>query len=150
MFQIEVENSSIFDRLAAAPDVLNREMTSWLVDMAQWIKRDLQMRVPVKTGTLKSSIRYELSRSESGGEATFYSVFYGKYIDEGTKPFTILAKNGKPMVFERGDEKVFTMRVANPGIKPRDFTLQTLDAAADEADRQAEEVGDRIFRSVIG
>lgn len=150
MFSIDLVDKTVIDRFATASAFTSLETTNWLVDMAMWIKADLKQRVPVKTGALKSSIRYELSKAATGGgEATYHSVFYGKYVDEGTQPFTVHATS-KPMAFYRGSDRIFAMVVNNPGIKARNFTLDTLEAAAPEANRQAELVAERVFKAVIG
>jgi hypothetical protein len=151
MFAITLEDGGLLERLTAAPEVLSRETTNWLVDMAMWIKADLKQRVPVKTGNLKNSIRYELNRSSTGGDATFHSVFYGKTLDEGVSPFTINSRGQRPpLVFAMGNDKVFANTVKHPGIKARNFTIETLEASEPEAGRQADAIAERIFKAVIG
>lgn len=149
MFAITLEDAGLRGRMMAAPAVLSRETTNWLVDMAMWVKDDLKRRVPVKTGALKNSLRYELTHEANGGSATFHSVFYGKTLDEGVSPFTISAK-GTRLAFTMGSDKVFANTVKHPGIKAREFTIQTWEASESEAGRQADTIAERVFKAVVG
>ncbi|WP_407310522.1 hypothetical protein [Desulfosporosinus sp. SB140] len=144
MFQITMDTGPV-EQLAMAATALNVETITWLEDMAGWINNDLKERAPVKTSRLKNSIRYQIDRNANGGEATFFSAFYGPYLDEGTKPHVISPVNAKCLVFSRGGEKVFASSVHHPGTKPLNFTPQTLDEAEKEADRKASLMADRIF-----
>ncbi|MCZ8512406.1 hypothetical protein O9H85_08160 [Paenibacillus filicis] len=154
MFNISIENSMLIDQLASSQERVVHETTNWLVDMSIWVKNDLKNRVPVKKGNLKNSVRYELQpHANGGGEATFHSVWYGQVLDEGSDPskdpYVIKAKK-KALVFEHGGEKVFAMTVQHKAIKPRNFTLETLNAALTEADKQADDLAERIFKGVVG
>lgn len=144
-FNITLDNPEITRQLTQVGESLDRELTNWLVDMAMWVKADLKQRVPVKTGQLKNSIRYEIAN----GEATFHSVFYGDILDRGSKPFTIQPAGAKTMAFYSGGEQIFATTVKHPGIKPRNFTIETLEAAEAESGRQADVIAERIFRAVV-
>lgn len=150
MFNIEAQGiSTQLERFGLAHAALSRETNNWLVDMAMWTKDDLKRRVPVKSGTLKNSLRYELEHKSNGGEASFHAVWYGKELDEGIRSFTITAQPGKPMAFFRGGDRVFAMTVNHPGVKARHWTVETLEAAHPEADRQMDAISERIYRTVM-
>ncbi|MCS6768295.1 MAG: HK97 gp10 family phage protein [Candidatus Nitrosocaldus sp.] len=58
------------------------DMDSGVKDaMAQRILEEIRSRTPVKTGALRSSLRYEIK----GGEIDFYALQYFHYIDKGTR-----------------------------------------------------------------
>lgn len=153
MFQITLEGP--IDGFGAIPALLNTESVRWLDDMSEWITSDLKQRVPVKTGQLRDSIRAKIERRAGGGEATFFSVFYGSYVDEGTASYnggnwyTIMPVNAKALHFwNRNGEEVFAASVRHPGVKPRNFTMGTLEEAEKEADQRADSIAERIFGMV--
>ena len=151
MFAIQLDNGAqLAKQFEVAGALVTDEVRVWLRGMAQWTLEDLRQRVPVKTGALKNSLRFDVAENATGGDATFYGNDYGAMLDAGAAPFTIQAKGGKPMVFVRGGDKIFAMSVNHPGYKAREFTLQTLTSAEPEADRLADEVADRIWKAVIG
>ena len=86
--------------------------------------------VPVKTGTLRASIKVQQARDLKGRYSVSYDVEagakYAAYVHEGTRPHVI---EGNPLlVFQVGGATVFTRRVNHPGTKANPFLLRATQA----------------------
>lgn len=148
MFQLTIENPSMVGSIANTSAVVERELKAWHENMAKWIQADLRKRVPTKTGTLQSSIRYEID----GNEATFHAeaqnrgFFYGVGLDEGTNPHVITAKKAKTLAFTtKSGDRVFKFSVNHPGTKPMNFTIDSIEASEREADSHHDVITQRIW-----
>jgi hypothetical protein len=53
-----------------------------------------------------------------GGEAR-----YARYLEHGTRPYTIVPRRRKALRFEVAGETIFARRVQHPGLKPHPFWL---------------------------
>ncbi|UJF36633.1 HK97 gp10 family phage protein [Paenibacillus hexagrammi] len=146
----DFEDFGFIKNVQELPVIVERETTNLLVDMAIWIKADLKKQVPVKTGNLRSSVRYELKDGYEK-DASFFSVDYGKWIDEGTGVYGPSGKRIRPAtkkaMYWKAENK-FMSSIA--GIKPRKFTQKTFRGALREVDPLIDSAASRIFRDVIG
>jgi hypothetical protein len=83
--------------------------------------------VPVKTGTLRGSIRVEQNRSTLGRYESGYGVLaaakYARFVHDGTKPHTIVPVRATVLAFNVGGATVFTRLVNHPGTKAQPFLL---------------------------
>ena len=83
------------------------------------MKQELQIACPVDTSFLRNSITYEII----DGEIIFSMVGYGKYVEYGTLPHIIKAKNKKALSWKGGDHPVKSVR--HPGTAPQPFIRNT-------------------------
>lgn len=75
--------------------------------------------VPVKTGRLKKSIR---RRNATMKRATVVAHYTAYFIDKGTVPHVIKAKNARRLVFQgRGGTTIFARAVHHRGSKAQPF-----------------------------
>ena len=75
-------------------------------------------KVPVKTGKLRASIRRKSATMKRAQVGMWYT---GYFIDKGTVPHTIKAKNAKRLIFQGRHGTVFARQVHQRGIKARPF-----------------------------
>lgn len=80
---------------------------------------------PVKSGRLRDSIVAKGTGTARG----VYSVYYGPYVAEGTKPHLIRPSKARVLVFQVGGKTVFARQVNHPGTKANDFPRRAVDAA---------------------
>lgn len=86
--------------------------------------------VPVRTGTLRNSIKVQQARDLKGRYSVGYDVEanakYAAFVHEGTRPHVIV---GNPLlVFQVGGATVFARRVNHPGTKANPFLLRATQA----------------------
>ena len=109
-------------------------MRSALRQGANVIRNDARQNAPVDDGDLKKSIK--VSTRARGGKVTATlragdkKVFYAHFIEYGTKPHDIAAKNKKVLVFEDGGKAT---RAKHPGVTAKPFMRPALDDKSDEA-----------------
>jgi len=60
---------------------------------------------------------------------------YAKYVEEGTRPTTIVATRAKALAFPVKGEKAFAKWVDHPGIRARNTLGQTQDDLAPQLER---------------
>lgn len=77
--------------------------------------------VPVDTGNLKNQIDVKI---EPSGEAIISMPYYGYYVEFGTPPHTIRAKNKKYLYWEGADHPI--KEVHHPGTRPQPFIRNAL------------------------
>jgi len=126
---------------------------------AKILLEDAKARVPVKTGTLKDTIRISTgakngkiyafvkagSRVNNGGQkgktGADRGAFYAHMIEYGTAPHTILPKNGGSLLFGGKFVKV----IHHPGSAPHPFMRPSFYGKADAAtQRISEYIGARL------
>ena len=99
-----------------------------LIHSANYIKADMEARVPVRTGTLRQSIEVKVSHDKVViGPNTDYAA----YVEFGTKPHTIYPKNKKALVFVVNGNKVFAKKVNHPGTKAQPYVRPAFEAWVD-------------------
>lgn len=76
----------------------------------------------VDTGKLKASIRATINEQ---GDIIITMDDVGKYIEFGTPPHIITAKNGKSLHWKSGGKDVFAKTVNHPGTRPFPFIRST-------------------------
>lgn len=98
----------------------NSEVTTHevLVSSANYIKSDMESRVPVRTGRLKQSIAIKV---ETDRVIIGPNTDYAWYVEHGTGPHVIEAKKGKALAWRGSNGMVYAKRVNHPGTKPNPF-----------------------------
>ena len=74
------------------------------------------------TGELKSNIKFEIN---ADGDLVFEMPIQGKFIEHGTPPHIIEAKNAKALHWKSGGEDRFAKKVNHPGTPPFPFIRNT-------------------------
>jgi hypothetical protein len=101
--------------------------------IANRIQTELILACPVDTGRLRNSIKV---KSTSQG-IIIWMVDYGRFVEFGTPPHTIEAKNKKALSFEvgkierlsgkkKGKTMVVVKKVRHPGTRPNPFVRNTI------------------------
>ena len=97
-----------------AQDAANAMAESYLDDTLDWIKAGRAFKT--RTGQLEQSIGV---RYLTGGMAEVYAnAAYAGYVEHGTRPHVITAKQGKALKFAGGGGFVFRRSVNHPGSRP--------------------------------
>jgi len=78
---------------------------------------ELVRNAPVDKGLLRQSIRYEVK----GDNIEFNMIDYALFVEYGTVPHVIKAKNAKALHWKSGGKDVFAKWVNHPGTKAQPF-----------------------------
>ena len=99
-----------------------------LIESANYILTEMEVRVPVDSGNLRQSlgIKVEGDRVLIGPDAV--QAPYGVYVEFGTKPHKITAKNGKALAFKMNGQNVVVRSVNHPGTRAQPFVQPAFDA----------------------
>lgn len=112
-----------FDRLQRAfmqsPQLVHREIESWMLAQGNHLQREVQRRTPKDTGALQKSIaNYIVPAGPLGVEAIITTPLnYAQPVEFGAKPHDISPKNGKFLHFMMRGVPVFARKVHHPGSK---------------------------------
>lgn len=119
-----------FDELARKLQSIDAKLATKVVRrgnarIAQVVAKEMKANAPVKTGTLKKSISYSNKRQRNGGfiakvgafTTTRYDGFYANFVEHGTDPHEIKARNKKSLSFSGRNIK----SVNHPGSKRKPF-----------------------------
>jgi HK97 gp10 family phage protein len=99
-----------------------------LVHSANYLKSEMEARVPVKTGRLRQSIQVRPSgKTVVIGPDTEYAGF----VEFGTGPHVIKAKKAKALSFYIGGQQVIVKQVNHPGSKAKPFVRPAFEAWVD-------------------
>ena len=99
-----------------------------LVNSANYLKSEMEARVPVDTGKLKQSIQIRVT-----GDKVIIGpdTEYAEYVEFGTKPHEIRAKKGKALAFRMGGQTVIVKSVKHPGTRAQPFVRPAFEAWVD-------------------
>ena len=96
-----------------------------LVNSANYMKGEMEARVPVRTGRLRQSIQIRVRGDKVYiGPETEYDAF----IEFGTRPHEIRAKKGKALAFKSGGQTVIVKKVNHPGTKAQPYVRPAFEA----------------------
>lgn len=103
------------------------------------------------TGALQQATKFRLVRT-SGGRVVRISnaKSYSSFVEEGTRPHKIVARNGRALRFYVKGSVVFRRSVNHPGTKPYWFLRSAVDVAGARAQSMLLSGMRRISRSNIG
>lgn len=108
----------------------NAEVTTQnvLIQSATYIKQDMEMRAPVRTGKLKQSIAIKVDAHKvTIGPNTDYAA----YVEFGTKPHEIRPKNKKALSWIGPNGRRYAKVVHHPGTRPNPFVRNAFNDWAD-------------------
>jgi HK97 gp10 family phage protein len=120
---VEIKNlKELRDAFKKAPGIATEEYARALERSARKIEGDAKRSVPVNKqgggGTLRQSIS---SRMQGKTSAIVESrAKYSAYVDQGTRPHTIIAVNRKVLANRRTGQ-IFGRRVNHPGTRKQPF-----------------------------
>lgn len=118
---------------AAGSEVTTHDV---LVNAANYIKADMESRVPVRTGRLRQSIAIRVHQHDvTIGPDTPYAAF----VEFGTAPHVIEAKPGKTLAFRVGGQMIFRRRVNHPGTRAQPFVRPAFEDWVDTLGQMAAE-----------
>jgi HK97 gp10 family phage protein len=118
-----------------------------LIQSANHILAEMEVRAPVKTGNLRQSlgIRVESDRVTIGPNER--QAPYAGYVEFGTKPHVIRPKkSGGVLVFTVGGTKVFTTKVNHPGTQPQPYVRPAFEAWVDSLGTMAAEANVKVIK----
>ena len=92
------------------------------IGLATDLVNELAKAAPVDTGNLKNSIDYRIK----GSTIEIFMNEYALYVEFGTPPHIIRAKNAKALHFKVGGKDVFAKSVNHPGTRPQPFIRPVL------------------------
>ena len=99
-----------------------------LVNSSNYLKAEMEARVPVRTGRLRQSIAVrQTSESVTVGPNTEYAGF----VEFGTKPHIILPKKGKALAFMVGGQAVVVKKVNHPGTRAQPYVRPAFESWVD-------------------
>jgi HK97 gp10 family phage protein len=115
-----------------------------LVQSANHILAEMEVRTPVKTGALRQSLAIQVRNDTvTIGPNTPYAGF----VEFGTKPHTIVPKKaGGTLMFTVGGQKVFTKKVRHPGTKPQPYVVPAFEAWMDSLGTMAAEANAKVIK----
>lgn len=111
-----------------------------LVHSANYIKAEMEMLVPVRTGRLRQSIHIEVKSDRVViGPDTEYAAF----VEFGTAPHEIRPKKGKVLAWRGPGGMVYATKVNHPGTKAQPYVRPAFERWVDTLGQLAAEANIR-------
>ena len=115
--------------------------------LATYFLTVIAARTPRKTG--KTSASWTIHYHKTEGAIVWEICSDGKekevtWLEFGTRPHVIEAKEGGALKFEVDGETIFAHRVFHPGTKPLGFVRLT----QEDLDKSAKEIGERLLSNI--
>lgn len=118
-----------------------------LITSANHILAEMEARVPVKTGKLRTSLQIKVHTDSVTIGPNENIAPYGGYVEFGTKAHDIRPKNPNGvLVFYVGGKKVVARKVHHPGTKPQPYVLPAFEAWVDSLGTMAAEANVQVWR----
>jgi len=116
-----------------------------LIQSANQILAEMEAKVPVKTGNLRTSlgVKVESSRVIIGPDER--QAPYGGYVEFGTGPHVIRPKSKKVLSFVVNGKRVFATKVNHPGTKAQPYVRPAFDAWVDSLGTMAAEANVKVI-----
>ena len=115
-----------------------------LIQVSNHILAEMESRVPVKTGQLRTSlaVRVEADKVIIGPNTP-----YAGYVEFGTKPHVIKPKNPDGvLVFKVGGTTVYARKVNHPGTQAQPYVLPAFEAWVDSLGTMAAEANIKVIK----
>lgn len=115
-----------------------------LIQSANHILAEMESRVPVKTGRLRTSlaIRVETDKVTIGPNTP-----YAGYVEFGTKPHVIRPKDpAGVLVFTMNGIKIFAKKVNHPGTQAQPYVRPAFEAWVDSLGTMAAEANIKVIK----
>lgn len=99
-----------------------------VMNTANYIKAEMEVRVPVDTGRLRQSIEIKVV-----GDKIIIgpNTEYDEAVEFGTRPHEIRPKNKKALAFRVGGQMVVVKKVNHPGTRAQPFVRPAFEAWVD-------------------
>jgi len=116
-----------------------------LIQASNQILAEMEAKVPVKTGNLRTSlgVKVESSRVIIGPDER--QAPYGGYVEFGTGPHVIRPKSKKVPSFVVNGKRVFATKVNHPGTKAQPYVRPAFDAWVDSLGTMAAEANVKVI-----
>jgi len=116
-----------------------------LIQASNQILAEMEAKVPVKTGNLRTSlgVKVESSRVIIGPDER--QAPYGGYVEFGTGPHVIRPKSKKVLSFVVNGKRVFATKVNHPGTKAQPYVRPAFDAWVDSLGTMAAEANVKVI-----
>lgn len=146
-FQVQIVGlSDLITRLQQAPSIaapiLQRALAASQAILAKYTTKET---VPWRTGFLAQTFRAQLT---TGVLRWFPTASYAPYVEFGTKPHVIEAKNAKALYWPGAEHPV--KRVNHPGSKANPFMERIVAFAQPDIDAQFGEALTQIVQAIGG
>lgn len=130
-FRVELDTSDYDLKFGLIRSGMPKLAPSIVSESADVIEKAMSEAVPVKTGTLKNSIRKDVLPLSA---VISTNSGYGLFVDEDTGPHEIIAKGGfsprglpGSLRFEISGKTIFRRRIMHPGTKGQHFRLAAIE-----------------------
>lgn len=175
MIRIEFDDDDLRrlrQALKKAPEIVQDEMMRWGRDTGARLQEQVIQRTPVQSGALRNSIAAGLSVVPLGsigvqkigalgvealpGPGIGVSVLIGSneqhapWVELGTKPHKIRARNAKALAFQGSGGMVFRREVDHPGTKGARMFGDAMDASEGAVRGSVRGLVDQIMKRVFG
>lgn len=118
-----------------------------LVESANHILAEMEVRVPVKTGTLRRSLGVRVSSDRVIIGPDINQAPYAGHVEFGTQAHEIRPKKpGGVLVFTIGGKKIVTRLVHHPGTKAQPYAQPAFEAWVDSLGTMAAEANVKVFK----
>ena len=117
---------------------------SVLIEVANYILTEMEIRVPVDTGELRNSLSVEVmgDRVRIGPQAP-----HGVYVEFGTAPHQIRPKSSTGSLrFTINGRVIYAKVVNHPGTRPQPFVLPAFEAWVDSLGGMVAEANVKVIR----
>jgi HK97 gp10 family phage protein len=119
-----------------------------LISSSNELLADMQSRVPVKTGKLRTSLGIQVEGDKVTIGPNLNIAPYANYVEFGTKPHEIRPKPGnKVLVFQVNGRRVFTRLVHHPGTKPQPYVQPAFEEWVDSLGTMAAEANVKVIKA---
>ena len=119
-----------------------------LVQSANHILAEMEARVPVRSGNLRSSLGVQVQSNKVIIGPNEKQAPYAGYVEFGTRPHEIRPKKeGGVLVFNVGGRKVVTRKVNHPGTKPHPYVAPAFQAWVDSLGTMAAEANVKVIKT---
>jgi len=118
-----------------------------LVQSANHILAEMEVRVPVKTGRLRGSLHIQVDPNRVTIGPNEEIAPYAGYVEYGTRPHEIRPRRPDGvLVFMVGNTKVVTRLVRHPGTKPQPYVQPAFEAWVDSLGTMAAEANVKVLK----
>jgi HK97 gp10 family phage protein len=118
-----------------------------LVQAANQILAEMEVRVPVKSGKLRGSLAIRVDTNKVTIGPNEAVAPYAGYVEFGTGPHIIEPKNpGGVLVFKMNGMTVYAKKVHHPGTKPQPYVRPAFEAWVDSLGTMAAEANVKVIQ----
>lgn len=147
---MSAEASADISRLADALNQTAKESQTTtmavMIQSANYIKAEMEAKVPVRTGNLRNSIFIKVETDKVIIGPNLITAPYAGYVEFGTRAHTIVPRTkGGVLVFTVGGTKVFTRKVNHPGSRPHPYVMPAFQSWVDSLGTMAAEANVKVL-----